>query len=79
LDQGTGDESIGYGDMYFEYEFDNGEPQYDESNNPGNYDYDQLNPTSLWENDCGATLKQCVGFNYYGGFNECGMGHSFTR
>ena len=25
LDQGTGDESIGYGDMYFEYEFDNGE------------------------------------------------------
>ena len=57
LDQGTGDESIGYGDMYFEYEFDNGETQFDDTNNPGNYDYDQSNPTELWENDCGATLK----------------------
>jgi hypothetical protein len=71
LDQGLGDESIGYGDMYFEYEFDNGERLYSTENNPENYDWNEENPTGLWENDCGATIKECAGFSYYGGYNEC--------
>jgi hypothetical protein len=82
LDQGAGDESIGYGDMQFTYEFSDDveeeEPEWP-ATSPGNYDFDVENPTGLWENDCAATEKHCAGYNYYGGYNECAQGHSFWR
>jgi len=49
LDQGATDESIGYGDMTFNYEFPAG------PNNVGNPDEGVQNPDLLWENNCGAT------------------------
>jgi hypothetical protein len=74
LDQGAGDESIGYGDMHFEYEFNDGRPE-----TTGNYDAGEIDPTSLWENNCGATRKTCNTDQYYGGYNECGSGAQFWR
>jgi hypothetical protein len=47
LDQGAGDESIGYGEMTFNYEFGDDEPNWP-SSSPGNYDFDVENPTGLW-------------------------------
>jgi hypothetical protein len=72
LDSGAGDESIGYGNMNFEFEFDDGMFEYPTSS-PAYYynDEDEENPTGLWENDCGATRKECSGFHYYGGHGEC--------
>jgi hypothetical protein len=46
---------------------------------PANYDAGESNPTELWENDCDATKKQCAGFDYYGGHNQCAQGHNFWR
>jgi hypothetical protein len=54
LDQGAGDESIGYGNMEFEYEFDDGSFAYP-TRSPGDYDHGNDNPTGEWQNDCGAT------------------------
>ena len=34
---------------------------------------------SLWENNCGATMKSCVGFDYYGGFQQCARNAEFWR
>jgi len=83
LDQSAGDESIGYGDMEFTYEYD---PEIDwtptrewPSSSPADYDDGVENPDGLWENDCGATRKECNGMQYYGGFSECARGHSFWR
>jgi hypothetical protein len=78
LDQGPADESIGYGSMRFYYEFDP-EGTVFPTESPASYDHGVENPTGLWENDCSATQKQCAGFNYYGGFNECAQGHQFWR
>jgi hypothetical protein len=61
--------------MNFKFEFDDGSFEYPTSS-PAQYD-DIDNPTSLWENDCGATQKECSGFKYYGGHNECANGNSF--
>jgi hypothetical protein len=80
LDQGAGDESIGYGDMKVEYEYDTSVPWIRlPTVSPANYDHGVENPTGLWSNDCSATHKVCGGFPYYGGFNECAQGHSFWR
>jgi hypothetical protein len=49
LDQGAGDESIGYGDMTFNYEFANA------PSNVGNPDEGVEKPDLLWENNCGAS------------------------
>jgi hypothetical protein len=65
--------------MNFEYDFDNGEPRDWPSASPGNYDHGVEDPTSLWENDCGATKRHCSGLPYYGGYNQCAQGHSFWR
>jgi hypothetical protein len=77
LDQGATDESIGYGDMNFKYEFD---PTV-EWNPPSttNPDEGEVDPTALWENDCEATKKTCEGMDYYGGHGECAQGHRFWR
>ena len=78
LDQGASDESIGYGDMKLEYEFG----AFDfvlPTESPVNVDEGERNPTALWQNDCGATEKECAGFNYFGGANQCGQGNSFWR
>jgi hypothetical protein len=50
LDQGAGDESIGYGEMRFTYDFEDGR-----SPNMIDVDEEEDNPTALWTNDCGAT------------------------
>jgi hypothetical protein len=71
LDSTAGDESIGYGNMVFNYEFGDNEPVWP-TTSPGNYDLDHENPTEFWQNNCGATEKQCAGRPYYGGFNQCG-------
>jgi hypothetical protein len=81
LDQGAGDESIGYGDMNFEYDFDptvEWIPQFPEIS-PANYDTGVSNPDSLWETDCAATKKACGNRFYYGGYNECGRGNRVWR
>jgi hypothetical protein len=38
---------------------------------PADYDAGVEDPSGLWEANCRATKKSCVGFEYYGGFNEC--------
>jgi hypothetical protein len=43
LDQGATDESIGYGDMKFTYDFNDGR-----NPNMVDVDEDEPNPTSLW-------------------------------
>jgi hypothetical protein len=78
LDQGAGDESIGYGQMNFQYQFDDGTPREWPETSPAVYDPSE-NPTANWQNDCGATQKQCSGFPYYGGHGECAQGHEFWR
>jgi hypothetical protein len=71
LDQGASDESIGYGDMKLEYEF--GDFTFVlPTESPVNVDEGVRNPTELWQNDCGATEKECAGFKFFGGHNECG-------
>jgi hypothetical protein len=75
LDQGAGDESIGYGDMRLNYEFDDGRPK----PATANIDEGVTDPSELWENNCGASVKTCQGHRYYGGHNECAQGHSFWR
>jgi hypothetical protein len=58
LDQGAGDESIGYGDMEVTYEYDTSvEWVRLPTESPANYDEGVENPTGLWSNDCGATEK----------------------
>jgi hypothetical protein len=54
LDQGATDESIGYGNMNFEYEFNDGSFAFP-TVSPGDYDFRNDNPTGEWQNDCGAT------------------------
>jgi hypothetical protein len=82
LDQDANDESIGYGDMSLDYDYDPTvewpERVYPTAS-PANYDEGHNNPTSLWNNDCSATEKSCGGFNYFGGYNECAQGHRFWR
>jgi hypothetical protein len=56
LDQGAGDESIGYGDMNFEYEFGEGR-----TTDINDVDEGVENPSALWQNNCGATEKTCSG------------------
>jgi hypothetical protein len=67
LDQDANDESIGYGDMRLNYEFDDGRPR------PATADIDEdvSDPSGLWENNCEATVKTCQGHRYYGGANQC--------
>jgi hypothetical protein len=79
LDQTFNDESIGYGNMQFEYNFDDGQEPSWPAASPGNYDHDVENPTGLWENDCGATFRHCAGLPYYGGHNQCAAGDTFWR
>jgi hypothetical protein len=80
LDQGATDESIGYGDMDFEYEFDDGRNAFAiATTSPGNYDLGVENPSELWENNCGATEKDCAGKRYFGGANECAQGTEIFR
>jgi hypothetical protein len=43
LDQNAGDESIGYGDMTFEYEFDDGTPS-----STNDFDDGVEDPTAEW-------------------------------
>jgi hypothetical protein len=77
LDEATDNESIGYSEMNFEYDFDPSvewTPVF-----TGNYDEGVANPTALWENNCDASEKTCQGHQYFGGFNECAQGHSFWR
>jgi hypothetical protein len=66
------DQSIAYGDMMVEYEFD---PSVEwvvmPTESPADYDHGVENPTALWENDCGASKHECAGYFYYGGANEC--------
>jgi hypothetical protein len=83
LDSNTNDESIGYGEMSFTYDFnpnfgDDEEPVWP-ATSPANYDEGEENPTGYWQNDCGATEKSCAGYQYYGGFGECAQGHRFWR
>jgi hypothetical protein len=74
LDQNAQDESIGYGEMNFEYEFNDGRPS-----TTNDFDDEEENPTLLWENNCGATQKTCAGYEYFGGHGECARGHSVWR
>jgi hypothetical protein len=46
---------------------------------PADYDNGMANPSTLWQNDCGATEKTCQGNTYFGGHGECAQGHSFWR
>jgi hypothetical protein len=73
LDQGAGDESIGYGDMKFTMDYDPSVEWVREwpSVSPADYDAGVENPDGLWENDCFASRKECNGMKYYGGHNEC--------
>jgi hypothetical protein len=64
--------------MVFEYEFGDNEPQWP-SASPGNYDLDYPTPTEFWQNNCGASLKECAGRPYYGGYNQCGQSSEFWR
>jgi len=49
-------------------DFDDGRPRFTMSPDDGVSD-----PSSLWENNCGATKKTCSGgIEYYGGQGECG-------
>jgi hypothetical protein len=75
LDQGAGDESIGVGEFRLIYEVD---PSIEV---PLVIDYDDhvVDPDELWENNCGATQKDCQGYSYYGGHSQCAQGHSFWR
>jgi hypothetical protein len=70
LDQGTSDESIGYGELQLKYEFDDG-------HRPliGDYDEGVNDPASLWENNCAATPQMCQGHKFYGGYGQCAKGH----
>jgi hypothetical protein len=77
LDQGAGDESIGYGNMQFNYDFDPSIPWVQPSSN--DFDDGVDNPMSLWQSNCGATEQTCQGHTYIGGFNQCAQGHSFWR
>jgi hypothetical protein len=54
LDQGATDESIGYGEMNFEYVFEDGNPIVE-----ADYDEGVADPMEHWENNCGATQKTC--------------------
>jgi hypothetical protein len=54
LDQNAADESIGYGEMSFEYVFEDGNPVQE-----ADYDQGVADPMALWENNCGATQKTC--------------------
>jgi hypothetical protein len=54
IDQGPGDESIGYGQMNFQYQFDDGRPREWPETSPAVYDPSE-NPTANWQNNCGAT------------------------
>jgi hypothetical protein len=54
LNQGATDESIGYGDMEFVYEFSEGR-----ETDIMNVDEGVENPTELWQNNCGATERTC--------------------
>ena len=77
MNEGPDNESIGYSDMNFEYDFD---PSVEWTPTfTGNYDEGVANPTALWENNCGATEKTCQGHQYFGGYNECGQGHNIWR
>jgi hypothetical protein len=79
LDQGPGDESIGWGEFSFNYFFDDGTAGFP-TESPAFYDgSDVPNPSELWQNDCGATQKECSGFHYFGGLNECGQGNTIWR
>jgi hypothetical protein len=66
--------------MVIEYEYDKSVEwiQYP-TETPANYDSGVENPTGLWSNDCGATQKECSGFPYYGGHNECANGNRIWR
>jgi hypothetical protein len=85
LDQDANDESIGYGDMHLEYDYNGEIPEMiiDDvaviETSPADYDAGIEDPSGLWDNNCGATKKSCVGFDYYGGFNQCAHGHEFWR
>jgi hypothetical protein len=63
--------------MELTYEFDDGNTQPLES--PADYDNGDTDATRFWDNNCGATKKQCAGQDYYGGYNECAQGHEFSR
>jgi hypothetical protein len=78
LDQNAADESIGYGDMNFEYDFDNTV----EWLRPVIVDIDDEieDPTGLWENNCDDwTERECQGNYYWGGKQQCGKDHSVWR
>jgi hypothetical protein len=79
LDQGVNDESIGYSELRFGYEFDPeatpSEPEAFPTRSPADYDWDKSDPTSLWTNNCDATKKECSGYEYWGGAGECGKDH----
>jgi hypothetical protein len=47
LDQGASDESIGYGQMNFQYQFDDGTPKVWPEVSPARYDMSE-NPTANW-------------------------------
>jgi hypothetical protein len=79
LDQGKKDESIGFGNMRFDYLFDDGTAGFP-TESPAYYDGPEVeNPSELWENNCGATEKSCAGQAYFGGHNECAQGSMFWR
>jgi hypothetical protein len=77
LDEQVNNEAIGYGDMKFEY-FYNQLPPFSVSTT-NNYDQIEENPTGLWSNNCEATEKTCEGHTYWGGHNECAQSHTFWR
>jgi hypothetical protein len=57
LNQGAGDESIAVGDLKVTYDFDpNVEWTPPSTMNP---DEDVANPMDLWQDNCGATEKEC--------------------
>jgi hypothetical protein len=86
LDQAVNEESIGYSNLRFGFEYDPEETESEPeapaefpSRSPGDYDWDKSDPTSLWSNNCEATKRECAGFNYYGGAGQCGKDHRFFR
>jgi len=79
LDQGAGDESIGFGEMRLVYKFDPNVEWVPAL--VGDYDDDEgnENPITEWQNNCGASQKTCQGEEYIGGHNQCAQGHQFWR
>jgi hypothetical protein len=79
LDQGAGDESIAYGDMELDYDYDPDMPW----DKPEIVNIDEgleEDPTGGWQNNCNDwTTRQCVGHYYWGGQGQCGKDHMVWR